>query len=338
MTSRRRSLGCALALAVLAGCGMSPKEMRRAVHKAAESGDAALVAKIVKKAPELAGHRRDLDGRTPLHLAASEAVAKLLLDAGADPAAGDQNGNTPLHTATSADAARLLLERGAKAEAKNSSGATPLHVTGDAQIAELLLAKGADRDAKDARGRSPLQTTPSGAVARLLVERGASLAGEPPENYRGDWTWQTPFMLALSDRRGDTAAALLDLGADVPTDLKHTEFVLLAVKTGHCGLTEKLIARGLDVNEADGYGVTPLHEAALRGHLELAEVLLDAGADPNAKLRDGVSLNSVVQHQTGNAGQTTFGMESKAISNATPLKLAESEEMKALLRKRGAAE
>lgn len=325
-------------LAVLAGCGMSPKEMRRAVHAAAEAGDAALVAKIVKKVPELAGHRRGSDGRTPLHLAASEAVAKLLLDAGADPSAGDQNGNTPLHTATSADVARLLLERGAKAEARNSSGATPLHVTGDAQIAELLLAKGADRDAKDERSHSPLQTTPSGAVARLLVERGASLAGEPPENYRGDWSWYTPFMLAVSDRRGDTAAALLDLGADLPADLKRATLVLMAVKADHRGLTEKLIARGLDVNEADGYGVTPLHEAALRGRVELAEVLLDAGADPNAKLAAGVTLNSVVQHRTGNAGQTSFGMESKAISGATPLQLAESEEMKALLRKRGAAE
>lgn len=325
-------------LAVLAGCGMSPKEMRRTIHNAAESGDAVLVAKIVKKAPELAGHKRGSDGRSPLHLAVSEAVAKLLLDAGADPAAGDQNGNTPLHTASSLDVARLLLERGAKAQAKNSSGATPLHVTGDAQIAELLLSKGADRDAKDDRHHGPLQTTPSGAVARLLVERGANLAGEAPENYGGEAAWYSPFMLAVSDRRGDTAAALLDLGADVPTDLKHTSFVLLAVKAGHRGLTQKLIARGLEVNEADGYGVTPLHEAALRGHVELAELLLDAGADPNAKLREGVTLNSVVSHRTGNAGQTTFGMDSKSISGATPLKLAETEEMKALLRKRGAAE
>lgn len=338
MGGARRPAGLALALAVLAGCGMSPKEMRRAIHKAAESGDAALVAKIVKKAPELAGHKRGTDGRTPLHLAASEAVAKLLLDAGADPAAGDQNGNTPLHAASSVDVARLLLERGAKAEAKNSSGATPLHVTGDAQVAELLLSKGADRDAKDSAQRTPIQTTPSGAVARVLVGRGASLTGEVPESYGGEAAWYAPFVMAVKDRRADTAAALLDLGADLPTDLKHLRPLHAAVKAGHRGLTEKLIARGLDVNEADGYGVTPLHEAALRGHAEIAELLLDAGADPNAKLREGVTLNSVVQHRTGNAGQTTFGMDSKSISGATPLKLAETEEMKALLRKRGAAE
>ena len=49
-----------------------------------------------------------------------------------------------------------------------------------------------------------------------------------------------------------------------------------------------LIPHGAKVNAAQAEsGFTPLHEAALNGDSEFARLLLDHGADVNAKMKDG---------------------------------------------------
>jgi len=50
------------------------------------------------------------------------------------------------------------------------------------------------------------------------------------------------------------------------------------------------------VNAKDEDGVTPLHEAALWGHNEVAELLIANGADVNAKNDDGrTPLDSAIK-------------------------------------------
>jgi ankyrin repeat protein len=73
----------------------------------------------------------DNDLETPLHYAASynsKAVAKLLLDAGADKNAEDDNLRTPLHWAAehnSEAVAILLIDAGADKGAKDDNDFTP---------------------------------------------------------------------------------------------------------------------------------------------------------------------------------------------------------------------
>jgi ankyrin repeat protein len=52
-------------------------------------------------------------------------------------------------------------------------------------------------------------------------------------------------------------------------------------------LTKRLLAAGASPNVAQQHGFTPLHEAALRGHRALVEVLLQHGADAGALDADG---------------------------------------------------
>ena len=54
--------------------------------------------------------------------------------------------------------------------------------------------------------------------------------------------------------------------------------------SGFLGLVEHLIsAHPQDVNSRGGSHTTPLHAASLKGHLEVASLLLENGADPNSR-------------------------------------------------------
>ncbi|KAM5357706.1 hypothetical protein ACJZ2D_015991 [Fusarium nematophilum] len=151
-------------------------------------------------------------GRTPLQWAAlrgHEAVARLLLEAGADKEAKDDDDRTPLHWAAEnrhEAVARLLLEKGANKEPKNNNGQTPLHlaaVCGHEAITQLLLEAGADKEAKDDSNQTPLHWAAKGgheAIARLLVEAGADKEAKDSSN-------QTPLHWAAE--RGHEGIARL---------------------------------------------------------------------------------------------------------------------------------
>lgn len=86
--------------------------------------------------------------------------------------------------------------------------------------------------------------------------------------------------------QGDTAAvdALLDTEGYVSIDcrsLNQSTLLHLASKNGHCHLTQRLLARGADVNALDYGGMrrTPLHWACKGGHVRMVELLVAHGAD-----------------------------------------------------------
>lgn len=92
------------------------------------------------------------------------ALARLLLDAGANPnPADDKTGNTPLHHASAYKniaLANLLLEKGAEADIKNKNGQTPLDLAREKNASEItdmltkwpILKK--QRDEQEAQARS----------------------------------------------------------------------------------------------------------------------------------------------------------------------------------------
>lgn len=161
-------LCCPIALALASGLASSAP-----IHDAARDGDAERVKTLLTSDPKLIEARTE-DGNTPLHLAALEghaAVARVLLEHGAQVNARGLRQETPLHMAMyygHREVAELLLDKRAEPNLQSATGETPLHVAarkGQRDLVELLLEHDAGTFVRDKSGKTP---------AALAAENGHS--------------------------------------------------------------------------------------------------------------------------------------------------------------------
>lgn len=100
------------------------------LHIAVANNKPKLVELILKTSPELV-YTQDVEGRTPLHLAAEASnitIGRLLVNAGANVDAVDKNQESPLHTAASVGSlefAQFLVENKANPQLKQRDGSQP---------------------------------------------------------------------------------------------------------------------------------------------------------------------------------------------------------------------
>jgi ankyrin repeat protein len=101
-----------------------------------------------------------------------------------------------------------------------------------------------------------------------------------------------------------------------------------AAQKGDAAAVQALLKQNVDVNAAQGDGNTALHWAAYRDDLEMARVLLQAGADVKAKTRLGEMTPLLMAATNGNAPMIDLLLKSGADPNTangngtTPLMLA----------------
>jgi uncharacterized protein len=97
---------------------------------------------------------------------------------------------------------------------------------------------------------------------------------------------QTALWLAVERKQLAVLQALLSAGvapneANAPVGPFGQSIVFAAVDTGDAAYVRALVEAGADAKRANDYEMPPLAEAARAGNLEMCEILLAAGADPN---------------------------------------------------------
>ena len=119
---------------------------------------------------------------------------------------------------------------------------------------------------------------------KALLKKDASLANA----FAADGF--TPLGLAAYFAQKAVAEMLVAGGARVNQAAKNSMKVMplhSAVSSRQLEIARLLIEHGADVNARQQGGVTALHGTAAHGQIELAKLLLSHGADVNAKMEDG---------------------------------------------------
>ena len=211
------------------------------------------------------------------------AQLKAAIAAGANVNAKDSDGVTALMRAASAgrgDSVSTLIAAGADVHAKTSGGVNALMMAslgGYAEAAGLLLAAKVDSNAKDNQGRTALMAAASSreqAVVDALLAAGADVKIE-------DAGGASALTYASAEGFESAVTALQKRGAKAGD-----RELLLASARCNLGIVRSYLGGGMGVNPKDA-GTTPLIVAAGGNCVEVVGLLLDRGADLNAKDSDG---------------------------------------------------
>lgn len=198
-------------------------------------------------------HTKNIFGQTPLCTAQTREIAQLLINAGADIHACDNEGNTPLMKAADKgklDVVTLLFEKGARLSVKNKYGKTAL----DKAVVQKAMCTPAEYKAYE-------------AVITYLQNTQQSL--------------DKALVTAIQRSQLDNVTHLLNQGANPNPSTNQNIIPLFFAKTKE--ITKALINAGARVNEQNTHNKTALHEAGLWGHADVAAVLIENGADVTLK-------------------------------------------------------
>lgn len=271
----------------------------------------------------------DKAGHTPLHFASfrgSLETVELLLERGANIMAQNHAGETALHTCLrylpDEDVVSLLLIRGHKIDVSNARGQTPLHTAArrrHCSIVKVLIAHGANAKLETHGGWTPLEEAAASGAKDIVGMLGEHGSDDRSHRYV-DLLASACLREAISSQDLGTIKELLtkpDIDTDLPdcdgrTSLHHAAY------NGQTEVAVALLNRGASVHAKiddsaynDAYyfighipheiyqqqWVTPLHNAAGKGHADIVKILLNHGSNVNAVGSEGYTVLDIAVHE-----------------------------------------
>jgi ankyrin len=265
-------------------------------------------------------------------------MIKLLLESGADSNSVDPTGETALMVATRVgdlNSVKVLLDGGAKVDTTDPTykqTALMIAVREDhADIVRLLVERGADVDLQTRTGQTPNWVLPN-SVAGFGFGKGIIRGGLPADRGSRYFTpgGLTPLLYAARDGRLEPAKILIAAGAKIEhKDPNEITPLLMAIGNNHPAVAQFLIEKGAQINVSDFHGRTPLWTAVEVRNMDfdnasfengvdrepllaLIQVLLDKGANVNARTKESIPIRRFMLRTTGTlewvdfTGQTPF--------------------------------
>ncbi|RDD43145.1 Ankyrin-2 [Trichoplax sp. H2] len=207
--------------------------------------------------------------------------ATILLENEVDPTLTDRDGKNAVHWScyqTRSSCVKLLAKvNKSLVHVRDKLGRTPLHyacMKGSNGIVKSLLRFGADVNALDDESRTPMHwatVTSNVTGINCLIKAGAKLD-------QSDLHQAYPLHYAAQMEENENNVAvlttLLDNKAPSLPDRDQRHPLLWAAGAGNAKACVLLVKHGCDVETADVDGLTALHTAASKGHLNCVQSLL----------------------------------------------------------------
>ena len=218
------------------------------LHLAVEYGCVDIVQELFQKQDDIGANTRDMNGSTPLMIAA---------DAG------------------SCDAVDILLCNGACIDAVDNDGESALFrasYSGHLTVVARLINQGADLHLSAHDDATPLYI----AVVQGNYDVADYLLKEGADPNKGDREGCTPLAIAIREESEEFVELLLNKGADVESImLDGSKMLHFAIEISSESMVKMLIDKGANIFARNGMGTTAVELANLHGNMAIFRLLND---------------------------------------------------------------
>jgi ankyrin repeat protein len=212
-----------------------------------------------------------------------------------------KDGNTPLTAAAAAGqlkVAAFLLDHGANVNAGENPALNAATAAGNRAMVEFLLSRGANVNSKSLGvEETPLHTAAKrgfAAVVKVLLANKADLNAQ----NKGGWS---PLMSAASADHPEIVKRLLAAGAN-PNLKDNQDRTALNCAIGNSPeIFQALLAAGINPNTENSQGRTPLSYVVEKDGSEIVKLLLAAKANPNGGTLDAPLLVAIHEKDSNSA-------------------------------------